>query len=305
MTLVHQESTSGPAIIETLGLEKRYGELRALADCTLRVFAGEVFGLLGPNGAGKTTLLRLLMGFIRPSSGAARIAGFDCHRESVQVRQQVAYLPAEPQLFRSMRGHEVLQFFASVRGHRNTADGQQLAERLELDLSRAVGQMSTGMRQKLGLVVALASAAPVVVLDEPTANLDPSVRSEILSLVREAQCAGRTVLFSSHVLPEVEEVCDRVLILRAGRVVHTQVMAELRQRHRIRAQISSPLPPVPEALADQIQIQTLGNGRVTIETPGELSPLLGWLATLPLREVVIEPIGLRAIYQQFHGENRS
>jgi ABC-2 type transport system ATP-binding protein len=293
------------AILETHALGKQYGALSALRDCSLRVQRGEIFGLLGPNGAGKTTLLRLLLGFTHPTTGWARISGLDCEKDSVRVRREVSYLPAEPRFFRSMRGRDVLHFFGRMRGDRQGREGKRLAERLELDLSRPVSQMSTGMRQKLGLVVSLAHATPLVVLDEPTANLDPSVRGDVLNLVREARAAGRTVVFSSHILSEVEEICDRVVILRAGTVVHTQVMSQLRQRHRIRAQLNGEFSAPPPEMADQLSVQSDNDGRLTIETSGELSPILGWLATLPLREVVIEPVGLRAVYQQFHGDRRA
>ena len=164
--------------------------------------------------------------------------------------------------------------------------------------------MSTGMRQKLALAAALAADTPLVILDEPTANLDPTVRAEVGQLVREARAAGRTVMFSSHVLSEVEEVCDRVVILRAGRLVHEQVMEPLRRRHRIRALLDGPLPPVPPALAAHLVVEQRKEHELVIETPGELSPLLGWLATLPLRDVLIEPAGLRAVYERFHGGAR-
>jgi ABC-2 type transport system ATP-binding protein len=160
--------------------------------------------------------------------------------------------------------------------------------------------MSTGMRQKLALAAALAVDAPLLILDEPTSNLDPTVRSTILAILREAKAAGRTVLFSSHVLSEVEQVCDRVVILRRGQLVHDQVMAEIRRHHRIRARLTSPLPPTPPEIARQLTFIGAGQGSVTIEAPGDLSPLLGWLATLPLAEVRIEPLGLAAVYEKFH-----
>ncbi len=162
--------------------------------------------------------------------------------------------------------------------------------------------MSTGMRQKLALAASLATDAALVILDEPTANLDPTIRGTVLELVEEVRQRGRTVLFSSHVLSEVEQVCDRVAILRTGELVHTQIMSELRQRHRIYARVHGPLPPAPFQLNGQLRIDTQPEGRVVIETPGELSPLLGWLSTLPLDEVRIEPVGLRAIYDEFHVE---
>lgn len=292
-------------LVETLSLTKRYGAVAALDDCHLRVEQGEVFGLLGPNGAGKTTLMRLLLGYLNPTSGTARIDGLDCHRQSVQVRARVAYLPAEARLFGTMRGRDVLQFFADVRPGGDVKRSQHLAERLELDLSRRVAFMSTGMKQKLALAATLAAAAPLVILDEPTANLDPTVRRIVAEMVNEAREDGRTVMFSSHVLSEVEELCDRVVILRAGHIVHTQVMSELRKRHRIKARLSGPLPLPPQEFQGQLTIRAEKHGDVTIETPGELGPLLGWLASLPLDEVRVEPVGLRAVYAKYHSESEA
>jgi len=289
-------------IVETQGLTKTYGELAALRDCSLAVERGEVFGLLGPNGAGKTTLLRLLLGYLRPSAGWAKVAGLDCVRQSVAVRRQVAYLPAEAQLFSQMRGCDALRFFAEIRNRGDAKRALRLAERLELDVSRKVSLMSTGMKQKLALAATLAAETPIYILDEPTANLDPTVRGTVLALVAEARSSGSTIVFSSHVLSEVEEVCDRVVILRAGQIVHTQLMKQLRQRHRITAELTGPLPPVPEALQEQLKVVAAHNGSAILETPGELAPLLKWLATLPLADVRIEPIGLRSVYQQYHAE---
>lgn len=293
-----------PPLLITRALSKRYGRVSALEDCNLEVEQGEIFGLLGPNGAGKSTLLRLLMGFLRPSSGSARIDGLDCYRDATAVHARVAYLPGDARLFRGMRGHSVLRFFSQVRpdGDYNRAVG--LAERLKLDLDRQVSFMSTGMRQKLALAAVLSADAPLVILDEPTSNLDPTIRGEVLSLVREARDRGRTVVFSSHVLSEVELACDRVAILRGGRLVHLQMMSELRRQHRIKARLTGPLPDAPAALNGSLQIEADGDGaggkQVTILTPGELSPLLGWLAGAPLAEVQIEPVGLQAVYDRFH-----
>jgi ABC-2 type transport system ATP-binding protein len=281
-------------------LTKRYGDVTALANCNLQVERGEVFGLLGPNGSGKTTLLRLLMGFLRPSGGSARIAGLDCYRDSVAVHERVAYLPGEARLPARMRGHEVLRFFSEVRAGGDYQRAVAMAQRLQLDISRQVALMSTGMRQKLALAAVLSADTPLLILDEPTSNLDPTMRSEIVALVREARTAGRTVLFSSHVLSEVEQACDRVVILRRGELVHTQIVAQLLRQHRIRAQLTGPLLPPPESLTGRVSVESHAGGELTIETPGELSPLLGWLADLPLAEVQIEPVGLQAIYDRYH-----
>lgn len=286
--------------VETHQLTKRYGTVTALDDCTLGVSRGEVFGLLGPNGAGKTTLLRLLMGFLRPSLGRATIDGLDVYRHAVEVHRRLAYLPGDVRLFRRMRARKLLDFFLHMRRQFDRQTARRLADRLDLDLSQRVAYMSTGMRQKLALVVTLSADVPLLILDEPTSNLDPNVRREVNALVREARQEGRTVIFSSHVLSEVEETCDRVAILREGRLVGSQVMSELRQQHRIRATLSGTLPDVPDELRDQLTIQRDSNRQLTIDTPGELAPILGWLATLPLNEVRIEPLGLRRIYDRYH-----
>ncbi|HMC12261.1 MAG TPA: ABC transporter ATP-binding protein [Pirellulaceae bacterium] len=289
-------------IVETRSLTKRYATVAALRDCSLTVERGEVFGLLGPNGAGKTTLLRLLVGYLRPTAGSAQIAGLSCERQSLAVRRQVAYLPAEAAIFPHMRGRDALRFFAEIRAGGDVARSLALADRLELDLSRRVAFMSTGMKHKLALAATLAADTPIYILDEPTSNLDPTVRETVLSLVAEARTAGKTVMFSSHVLSEVEQVCDRVVILRAGQLVHTQLMSQLREQHRIVAKLTAPLPPVPESLSRQLSVVSNGHNEAVLEAPGELAPLLSWLATLTLSDMRIEPLGLRTIYHRFHAE---
>ena len=287
-------------LVHTDQLTKRYGAFTALDTFSLDVPAGEIFGLLGPNGAGKTTLLRLLLGYITPTSGTASVLGFDSVRQSLEVKTRTAYLPGEARLFRRMNGHRVLDFFAALRPgcRREVAAG--VARRLDLDCSRQVARMSTGMRQKLALAVVLAMETPLMILDEPTANLDPTARAEVLALVLEARAAGRTVIFSSHVLSEVEETCDRVAIVRAGRLVHEQSLEHLRRCHRIRAKLTGRLGAIPADLAAVVSIVEQGEDMVVLEAGDSLAPLLGWMATLPLDEVRIEPVGLAAVYDRFH-----
>ncbi len=289
-------------LVETNQLSKHYRQVAALTDCTLHVQRGEIVGLLGPNGSGKTTLLRLLMGFLRPSRGWARVDGLDCTRQYVAVHARTAYLPGEVRLFRRMRGREVLDFFCRYRPQARRQVAWDIARRFELDLSRQVARCSSGMRQKLGLAMVLSIDAPLLILDEPTNNLDPTARADVLALCREAQRCGRTVLFSSHVLSEVESLCDRVVLLRAGRVVEVQSMAALRRRHRIRARVHGPLPAAPPELQN-VQIGCNGTGELEIDTQEDLAPLLRWLSVLPLTEVQIEPIGLQALYDRHHGES--
>jgi len=290
-------------IVVTRGLTKRFGSLTALDGVDFHVPRGEICGLLGPNGAGKSTLIRLLLGYLRPTAGEARIDGLDCYTESTAVHQRAAYLPGDARLFAHMRGADVLKFFAGLRDAGYADRAAALARRLDLDLTRRTAAMSTGMRQKLALAAVLAIDAPLLILDEPTANLDPTVRGEVLALVREARGAGRTVLFSSHVLDEVESACDRVVVLRCGRFVHVQNMHHLRRQHRIRMRWHGPPPAIPPALAhpaaDAPDVRVEGTELVII-APGQLAPLLGWLATLPCDELRIEPVGLAAVYEQFH-----
>ena len=294
--------TLAEAIIQIEKLTKRFGDFTALDRCELSIAKGEVFGLLGPNGAGKSTLLRLVMGFIRPTDGRATLSGLDCYRKRVAVHQQVAYLPGDARLPKTMRGRDVLSFFAGLSGEDSLERSHEIASRLDLDLSRWVAFMSTGMRQKLALSITLASQKPVLILDEPTANLDPTVRGEVLKLVSESKAAGRTVIFSSHVLPEIEDVCDRAGILRAGELVHLQNMSELMRQHRIRATINGEMPPAPPELQDDFQAGQSTDGQLRLETPADLSFVLQWLAAAPVTDVSIEPVGLRAIYDRFHSD---
>ena len=289
-------------VIQSSDLSKRFGAVVALNGCDVKIQRGEIFGLLGPNGAGKTTLIRLLLGYLKPTRGWATIDGLDCYHESVAVHERVAYLPGEVRLFRGRTGRQILEFFASAHPAGRLERGVELARQFALDLDRQVSHYSTGMRQKLALAALLAPDCPVLVLDEPTTSLDPSVRREVLSLLRQSRARGQTILFSSHVLSETEQVCDRVGVLRSGRLVHTQRVSELHLQHRIRARLTGPLPPVPEALAGELTLAT-SDELLSIETAGELAPLLGWLSRLPIAEVRIEPVSLQAVYERFHGES--
>ncbi len=289
-------------IVHTIGLTKRYGDVTALLDCSLSVRRGEVFGLLGPNGAGKTTLIRLLLGFLHPSSGRCEIDGFDPTVNGVALRERVAYLPGDARLPRHMRGTGVLKFFSEMHPGGNLTRARQLAEQLELETNRRVAFMSTGMRQKLALAVVLSLDTPLLILDEPTANLDPTIRAVVLQLVIDARSDGRTVLFSSHVLAEIEDTCDRVVFLRRGRLAHELILSELFQQHRITA-APRDVPPVPEQWSDRVKISTVGHGdhsHLRIDTAGDLGPLLQWLDSLALENVRVEPLGLRAVYDAVH-----
>ena len=287
-------------IVEVKSLTKQFGEFVALSKCSLNVGQGQVLGLLGPNGAGKSTLIRLLLGFLRPTDGSASICGLDCYQQRSSVHQNLSYLPGDARLSRLMRGLSVLKFFASLRRDSSLQRAVEISERLELDLQRWVGLMSTGMRQKLCIALTVAVDAPLLILDEPTANLDPSVRGEVLTLVKEAKAAGKTVIFSSHVLSEIEDVCDEVCILRAGKLVHKQSLDRAETTHLITGEIDGLLPELPGNLRGTVSVKS-DTGLLQLETIGDLAPTLKWLSTLPVHDVYIRQTALQDIYNRFHG----
>ncbi len=288
-------------MIRCQGLTKRYGDFAALSDCTLDVPRGQIFGLLGPNGAGKTTLIRTLLGFIRRSAGTCTVDGLDPASDSLTVRRRVAYLPGDARLPRHMRGAAVLKFFAKLHSAGDWDRSMAVADTLELDLRRHVAFMSTGMRQKLALAVVFGPRTPLLILDEPTANLDPSVRAAVLDLIRVEHAGGRTVMFSSHVLSEIEETCASVAFLRRGRLARELRLSDLNQRHRIAGRIGAgELVEVPAELTDAVEIQSRAGEQLTLSTAGDLADVLPWITSLPITAVRIEPFGLAAVYRQVH-----
>ena len=279
-------------------LGKRYGSFAALDNCDLSIEQGSIFGLLGPNGAGKTTLIRCLLGFIRPSTGLAQFDGLHCTLQSVLVRSRVAYLPAEARMFRTMKGKTVLEFFSEIHPGGSIQRSNTIAKLLDLDLSRRVAFMSTGMRQKLAIACVLACRAPLIILDEPTANLDPNVRSVVLSLIRDSQREGATVLFSSHILSEIEDVCNKAAIMQKGRVVRSLDILELRATHRVTA-IPNNHAPIHADFNSLRNVRFVENSetRFVADISGPLKDQLSWLSQLPITEIRIEPTGLKSVYE--------
>lgn len=211
----------------TQGLTKDYGNGRGIFDLDLSVNEGEAFGFLGPNGAGKTTTIRLLMGLIHATRGSARIFGLDCDRDSVAVKRKVGYCPGELPQFGGWRGSEVVAYVAGLRGDVEDAAIKSLAERLDLDLGRKYREYSHGNKQKLALVLAFMHRPALVILDEPTTGLDPLHQQEFYGIVRDARAGGATIFVSSHVLSEVEHICDRVGIVRDGRLATVSTLDDL------------------------------------------------------------------------------
>ncbi|MEM8678544.1 MAG: ATP-binding cassette domain-containing protein [Planctomycetota bacterium] len=281
-------------------LTKAYRDVVALRDCSLSVGRGEIFGLLGPNGAGKTTFIRLLLGFIRPTSGVAQVDGLDCYRDAVRVHEKTAYLPGDVRLFRRMTAVGYLEFVCALRQRASLDQALQLADELDLDMRRRVAYMSTGMRQKLALVGTLAANADLIILDEPTANLDPNVRATVGHKIREVAAAGTTVLFSSHVLPEVEAICDRVAIMKSGELATLQRIEDLLLEHRMVVQVERSQFSIPEHLQRQVTVLHQSDDQVVLQTPASLTDLLGWLSAMPVTELEITRVGLQSLYDDVH-----
>ncbi|HVB46348.1 MAG TPA: ABC transporter ATP-binding protein [Streptosporangiaceae bacterium] len=236
---------SEQAAVRTQSLTKWYGRTLALDRLDLEVRAGEVLGFLGPNGAGKTTTLRLLMGYLRPSGGHAVVHGLDAWRDSVAVHASTGYLPGDLRLWPRLNGRQVIGQQGRLRGLDHDPRSADLAKRLDLDLDRPVGALSRGNRQKVGVLLALLGDPRVLLLDEPTSGLDPLIQQEFHQVLRERVDAGAAVMLSSHVLSEVERVADRVAIIRSGRLLMLESLAELRQkaRHTVEVRFAVPLPP--------------------------------------------------------------
>ena len=285
--------------IETRGLTKDYGVGRGILDLDLTVSDGEVFGFLGPNGAGKTTTIRLLMGMIQPARGSASIFGLDTHRQSVEVKRVVGYCPGELPQFGGWKGDEIVAYLSGLRGGVSSEDVAEVAKRLDLDLSRRYREYSHGNRQKLALLLAFMHRPRLLVLDEPTSGLDPLHQQAFYGLVRDARAGGATVFLSSHVLSEVEQVCDRVGIVKDARLVTVGPTRELAGIRTYRVEIEFGDPPPVERLRSVPGLEQLSvsDGRVSAMVRGSFEPLIAALAgyrviTFSSREPTLEEIFL-------------
>ncbi|MEU5261984.1 ABC transporter ATP-binding protein [Amycolatopsis sp. NPDC021455] len=260
---------TGETAIRVEGLTKAYGRTVALREVSFDLEPGEVFGYLGPNGAGKTTTLRLLMGMIRPTAGIAEVLGKDSWRDPVAVHRVVGYVPGDTRLYDRLTGRQHVDYFGHLRGDPGEKRATALAGRLDLDLDRPTRSLSKGNRQKLAIVLALMSAPRVLILDEPSGGLDPLVQHEFHALLREHTTAGGSVLFSSHVLAEVQRIADRIGVLRAGRLVAVDRVDELRAKslHHIRARFADDVPATPFDTVPGVRDVTVADRVLTCSAP--------------------------------------
>ena len=297
--------TTGDALLVE-GLDVNYGPVRAVRGVSLALRRGEIHVLLGANGAGKSTMIRLLLGFLHPTGGKASVFGLDIVRDSVAIRRQVGYLPGGIALYDSMTGVRLLDYLAELTGlppvRRN-----ELCDRLELStrtLRRPVRDYSRGMRQKIGIVQALQHDPPLAILDEPTEGLDPLMQRAFYGILDDLKAAGRTIFFSSHVLSEVERVCDRVAIIRSGRLVALEDVAKLldRRKRNVEMRLSGPGTPALEGVPGVSGLK-VADGRVTLQLEGDVGPFLRAIAGAPIADLTIEPAHLEEAFLEYYADH--
>jgi polyether ionophore transport system ATP-binding protein len=291
--------------IQAEDLTKRYGETLALDGLDLSIEPGEVYGYLGPNGAGKTTTIRLLLGIHRPTRGRAELFGLDAWADPVEAHRRVAYVSGEPFLWPGMTGAETVEFLARLHGGTDRAYRDELVQRFELDTKKKVRALSKGNRQKVQLVAALATRADLLVLDEPTSGLDPLMEMAFRECIREAKERGQAVFLSSHILSEVEALCDRVGILREGRLVDQGTLAELRHLSTQTVEVTfsdrvPQLPPLPG-----VQVNQAGPNALRFEVSGSVGPVINALAGHPVTALVSREPSLEEIFMHHYDGHAS
>lgn len=293
-------------VIETWGLTVYYGRHRGILDVDLQVKKGEVFGFLGPNGAGKTTTQRVLMGIIPPTRGKASLFGFDCQKEGVAARTRVGYLPGELSLYNDLKAKDFFQMYLSLQKRgQDSGYWRILADRLELDTNRKIRQYSQGNKQKVGVVMAFMNKPDLLILDEPTSGLDPLMKQIVLDLVQEVNQAGTTVFFSSHILSEVQEVCDRVGIIREGRLVVTERVADLihQQSTRIRF-LFAEVPPGDAFTQYSVKELARDGHALTLEIDQDLAKVMVEAAAYGIENIETNPVTLEEIFLAYYGKGK-
>jgi ABC-2 type transport system ATP-binding protein len=295
------------AVIETQRLTKSYGPHRGIVDLDLDVAEGEIFGFLGPNGAGKTTTMRVLLDLIRPTSGRAAVFGIETTVDPVAIHRRVGYLPGEFDLYDRLTGAETIAYFANLRGGVDRTYAGALIERLDLDPSRRFREYSKGNKQKVGLIVALQHRPDLLILDEPTAGLDPLVQQTFFAVVREARADGRTIFLSSHIIDEVDRTCDRVAIIREGRLVQVDRIEAIRELafHHVELTFASPVAAaVFDGIAGVHDVVAAG-AVVTMRVSGPIGAVLAVAAGHGLVDVVSREPNLEDVFLAQYGPDGS
>jgi ABC-2 type transport system ATP-binding protein len=288
--------------IETRGLTKDYGSGRGIFDLDLTVNEGEIFGFLGPNGAGKTTTIKLLMGTTHATRGSATVFGLDADRDAVAVKKKVGYVPGELPQFGGWRGTEIVAYLSGIRGDVDAAEIEHVAKRMDLDLSRKYREYSHGNKQKLALLMAFAHKPALLILDEPTSGLDPLHQQEFYGLVHDARSRGATIFVSSHVLSEVEQICDRVGIVREGHLVTVGPISELigAKAHRVEIEVGDPSGAAAVARVPGLEQVQIDGARVSGLYRGSFDPLLAALAGQHVVSLVSREPSLEEIFLSYY-----
>jgi ABC-2 type transport system ATP-binding protein len=289
--------------IEASGLTKYYGPHRGIVDIDLEVAQGQVFGFLGPNGAGKSTTMRVLMDFHRPTRGRASMLGLDCQGDTVALKRRVGYLSGDIALHERLTAHEQLEWLGDLRGGVDRERIERLADRLGLDLGRPIRELSKGNRQKVGLVQAFMHDPELLILDEPTTGLDPLVQHTFQQMVREVAAEGRTVFLSSHIIDEVDRACDRVAIIREGRLLAVETIEALRARsiRHVRITFAGPVDPGPFDALEDVRSVDVDGAEVEIRTTGDIDPIVKLAARHRVLDFVSEQADLEAVFLAFYG----
>ncbi len=262
--------------ILTEKLTKHYGEVQALVDLDLQVAMGEVFGFLGPNGAGKTTMIRTILDLIHPTSGRATVVGLDSHADSVEIRRHVGYLPSDLSMYPNLTGRDMITYFSNLRGGVDRSYVDELANRLQADLGKKVGDLSSGNRQKVGLILTFMSKPKLIIMDEPSTGLDPLVQREFQAMMREVAAEGRTVFLSSHTLSEVQRVADRVGIIRRGHLVDVEYVDDLRSKaiRTVELHFDGPVEASVFAAIPGVRDVQVASHHATMSFDGQMDSLL-------------------------------
>jgi ABC-2 type transport system ATP-binding protein len=291
------------AAIETRGLTKRYGKARGIIDVDLVVETGQIFGFLGPNGAGKSTTIRLLLDLIRPNAGSARVLGLDVHRDRLAIDRRVSYVPGELALYGELTGRQLLDYLGHLHGNVDAAYRDALTARLELDPTKRIKSLSRGNKQKVGLVAAFMTRPELLILDEPTAGLDPFVQLEFEHLCEEARDENRTVFISSHQLPEVEHLCDRVGIIREGRLLAVEAIVDLKARaiRRLEIDFGAPVPAETFAGLPNVRDMAVTDGTLRCTVIGSVDALVKTAARFEVRNIRSIETSLEEIFMAYYG----
>jgi ABC-2 type transport system ATP-binding protein len=292
------------AVIHTEQLTKAYGVHRGIVEVDLDVEAGEIFGFLGPNGAGKTTTMRVLLDLIRPTSGRAEVFGLDAMRDAVAIHRRVGYLPGEFDLYDRLTGAETITYFANLRGGVDARYVASLVERLDLDPSRRFKEYSKGNKQKVGLIVALQHKPDLLILDEPTSGLDPLVQASFFEIVREAKADGRTTFLSSHVIDEVDRTCDRVAIIREGRLAQVDRIETIRQLafHHVELTFANPVPASAFESIEGVSSVEADGDVVRMRVNGPIGNVIVFAAAHGLVDVVSREPNLEDVFLAQYGD---